>query len=130
MQSGGQIATMQAYDPAPRDFITTMQALFASYKSSGFDALMIPEGGPKLRAIASMLPGFDIPMAGPGGRPTPAGAVRLLGTALWNDPSLAREQMLAGGWFASTPPDRWTAFVQRYQKIYGAAPDPPGRRGL
>lgn len=124
VQVGGQVATMQAYDPAATDFITTMQALSGSYKSSGFDALMIPEGGPKLRTVASMLSGFDIPMAGPGGGPTPAGAVRLLGTALWNDPSLAREHVLSGGWFASTPPDRWTAFAQRYQQIYGAAPDP------
>jgi ABC-type branched-subunit amino acid transport system substrate-binding protein len=122
--SGGEVATMQAYDPAATDFISTIQALSGSYKSSGFDALMIPEGGSKLRAIASMLPGFDIPVAGPGGGPTPAGTVRLLGTALWGDSGLDREQSLSGSWFASTPPDRWTAFAQRYQEIYGAAPDP------
>jgi ABC-type branched-subunit amino acid transport system substrate-binding protein len=124
VQVGGQVATMQAYDPGATDFIATLQSLSASYKSSGFDALMIPEGGPKLRTVASMLSGFDIPLAGPGGGPTAAGSVRLLGTALWNDPSLAREQVLGGSWFASTPPDRWTAFAQRYQQIYGAAPDP------
>jgi branched-chain amino acid transport system substrate-binding protein len=124
VQAGGQVATMQAYDSKSTDFIATMQSLSDSYKRSGFDALMIPEAGPNLRTLASMLPGYDMPMAGPGGGPTPAGAVRLLGTALWNDPSLAREQALAGGWFASTPPDRWTAFAQRYQEIYGAAPDP------
>jgi branched-chain amino acid transport system substrate-binding protein len=124
VQAGGEVAMMQAYDPGATDFISTMQSLSGSYKSSGFDALMIPEGGQKLRAVAAMLPGFDIPIAGPGGGPTPAGAVRLLGTALWNDPNLAREQILAGGWFASTPPDRWTAFSQRYQSIYGTAPDP------
>jgi ABC-type branched-subunit amino acid transport system substrate-binding protein len=124
VQAGGQVASMQAYDPKATDFIATVQALSASYKSSGFDAVMIPEGGQNLRTVASLLPGYDIPMARPGGGPTPAGAVRLLGTALWNDPSLAREQSLAGGWFASTPPDRWTAFAQRYQQIYGAAPDP------
>ena len=124
VQAVGQVVTMQAYDPAATDFITTLQSLSASYKSGVFDALMVPEGGPTLRTVASMLPGFDIPMAGPGGGPTPAGAVRLLGTALWGDSGLAREQSLAGGWFASTPPDRWTAFAQRYQQIYGAAPDP------
>ena len=124
VQAGGQVATMQAYDPKSNDFVATVQALSASYKSSGFDAIMIPEGGQNLRTIASMLPGYDIPIAKAGGGPTPAGVVRLLGTALWNDPSLAREQSLSGGWFASTPPDRWAAFAQRYQQIYGAAPDP------
>ena len=123
VSAGGEIALMQAYDPATGDLMTTMQALVANYKSSGFDALMIPEGGQKLRAIAAMLPGFGIPIAGPGGGPTPAGSVRLLGTALWNDPSLVGEKILAGGWFATTPPDRWTGFVQRYQSVYGSAPD-------
>lgn len=124
VQAGGEVATMQAYDPGATDFISTMQSLSASYKNGGFDALMIPEGGQRLRAVAAMLPGFDIPVAGPGGGPTPAGTVRLIGTSLWNDPALAREPILAGGWFAATPPDRWAAFAQRYQEIYGAAPDP------
>jgi ABC-type branched-subunit amino acid transport system substrate-binding protein len=124
VQAGGQVATMQAYDPKSTDFIGTVQSLSGSYKSSGFDALMIPEGGQNLRTIASMLPGYDMPMAGAGGGPTAAGSVRLLGTSLWNDPALAREPSLAGGWFATTPPDRWTTFAQRYQSIYGAAPDP------
>ena len=122
--AGGDVAMMQAYDPGAGDFITTMQSLSSSYKTGGFDALMIPEGGQTLRAVAGMLSGFDIPVAGPGGGPTPAGTVRLLGTSLWNDPSLAREPSLAGGWFASTPPDRWASFARRYQDIYGVAPDP------
>lgn len=125
VQAGGQVAVMQAYNPTATDFVTTMQALGASYKNNGFDALMIPEGGQKLRAIAAMLPGFDIPVAGPssGDAPQPAGSVRLLGTALWNDPALAQDQVLAGGWFANTPPDRWTSFAQRYRSIYGTPPD-------
>jgi ABC-type branched-subunit amino acid transport system substrate-binding protein len=123
VQAGGEIAVMQAYDPKAGDLVPIVQSLANAYKSSGFDALMIPEGGQNLRAIAAMLPGFGIPIAGPGGGPTPAGAVRLLGTGLWNDPSLAREQILAGGWFATTPPDRWANFVQRYQSVYGSAPD-------
>jgi ABC-type branched-subunit amino acid transport system substrate-binding protein len=122
--AGGDVALMQAYEPGATDFITTMQSLSTGYKTGGFDALMIPEGGQRLRAVAGMLSGFDIPVAGPGGGPTPAGTVRLLGTSLWNDPSLAREPSLAGGWFASTPPDRWASFAQRYQDIYGAPPDP------
>jgi branched-chain amino acid transport system substrate-binding protein len=123
VQAGGQIALMQSYDPAQGDLMPTMQNLVDAYKTSGFDALMIPEGGQRLRAIVAMLPGFGVPIAGPGGGPTPAGSVRLLGTALWNDPSLAGERLLAGGWFATTPPDRWTNFVQRYQSVYGSAPD-------
>lgn len=118
-QSGGSISMMQGYDPAATDFISTMQSLQSSYKSNGFDALMIPEGGQKLRALIAMLPGFDIPSLSAG-----SGGVRLLGTALWNDPSLTRDPNLSGAWFATTPPDRWASFAQRYQAVYGAAPDP------
>ena len=118
-QSGGQVAVMQGYDPAATDFISTMQSLQSSYKSNGFDALMIPEGGQKLRALIAMLPGFDIPSASAG-----SGGVRLLGTALWNDPALTRDPNLSGAWFATTPPDRWTSFAQRYQSVYGSPPDP------
>ena len=71
VQAGGEIALMQAYDPAQGDLMPTMQKLVDSYKSSGFDALMIPEGGQRLRAIVAMLPGFGIPIAGPGGGPQP-----------------------------------------------------------
>ena len=118
-QSGGQVAMMQGYDPAATDFISTMQSLQTSYKSNGFDALMIPEGGQKLRALIAMLPGFDIPSASAG-----TGGVRLLGTSLWNDPALTGDHNLSGAWFATTPPDRWASFAQRYQSVYGAPPDP------
>lgn len=125
VQAGGQVAVLQPYNPTTTDFIATVQSLAAAYKSSGFDALMIPEGGQRLRAIAAMLPGYEIPVAGPsdGDAPQPAGSVRLLGTALWNDPTLSQDRVLAGGWFATTPPDRWANFAQRYQSIYGSQPD-------
>jgi ABC-type branched-subunit amino acid transport system substrate-binding protein len=118
-QSGGSVSVMQGYDPAATDFISTMQSLQSSYKSNGFDALMIPEGGQKLRALIAMLPGFDIPSAAAG-----TGGVRLLGTSLWNDPALTGDHNLSGAWFATTPPDRWASFAQRYQSVYGAPPDP------
>jgi ABC-type branched-subunit amino acid transport system substrate-binding protein len=118
-QSGGSISVMQGYDPAATDFISTMQTLQGSYKNNGFDALMIPEGGQKLRALIAMLPGFDIPTAAAG-----SGGVRLLGTSLWNDPALTGDRNLSGAWFATTPPDRWASFAQRYQSVYGAPPDP------
>jgi branched-chain amino acid transport system substrate-binding protein len=114
VQAGGEVAMMQAYDPGATDFIATMQSLSGSYKSSGFDALMIPEGGQKLRAFAAMLPAFEMP----------TGLVRLLGTAQWQDPAIAAEPALAGGWFAAAPPEKFQSFSQRYASLYGAAPDP------
>jgi ABC-type branched-subunit amino acid transport system substrate-binding protein len=55
--------------------------------------------------------------------------VQILGTGLWaNDPALAQETGLTGGWYATTTPGKWQQFADRYQGVYGAVPDP--RAGL
>jgi ABC-type branched-subunit amino acid transport system substrate-binding protein len=113
VKAGGTVAQMQFYDPAAPDPTASVKTLAGAYQNGGFDALMIPEGGQKLRIMASMLPAYEIP----------TGTVRLLGTNLWSDPSLANEPAMAGGWFAAPPPDRWQAFAQKYQQAYGAPPD-------
>jgi ABC-type branched-subunit amino acid transport system substrate-binding protein len=77
-----------------------------------FDAVLIAEGGTKLREIASLFPFFDID-------PGPA---RLLGTGLWDEGGLGREPALIGGWFAAPPPEGRQAFEQRFQELYGYKP--------
>jgi hypothetical protein len=73
---------------------------------------MIAQGGGVLRAIAPSLAfnGLD-----------PA-KVKLLGTGLWDDPALVKEQTLDGGWFAAPEPDADGAFTEKYKSVYGAAP--------
>ncbi len=114
MKAGGTVAQVVFYDPKSPDLTQPVREMADAYKRSGFDALMIPEGGQKLRAFAAMLPAFEIP----------SGLVRLLGTAQWQDPAVAAEPALAGGWFAAAAPDRQQAFAQRYQSLYGTPPDP------
>ena len=29
---------------------------------------------------------------------------------------------MTGAWFATTPPDKWQGFAQRYQSVYGGVP--------
>jgi len=115
-KSGGTVAQISFYDPSSLDFTQVVQQVADAHKAAGFDALMIPEGAAKLRQIAPLLPAFEI---GPQ-------QVRLLGTILWNDPSLAQEPGLAGGWYAATAPDRWQDFAKRYQDNYSALPDQLG----
>jgi ABC-type branched-subunit amino acid transport system substrate-binding protein len=75
---------------------------------------MLPEGGAKLRQLAPLLPAFQI---GPQ-------TVQILGTNLWaNDPALAQETGLTGGWYATTDPAKWQQFADRYQGVYGTVPD-------
>lgn len=80
----------------------------------GFDAIMIPEGGEQLRAIAPLLPYYDID----------TDKVKLLGTSLWNDVSLGTEPSLHGGWFAAPDPGAKADFIDRFKILYGSEPSP------
>ncbi len=78
----------------------------------GFDAIMLPEGGERLLALAPLLPYYDIDPA----------RVRLLGTGLWDDRHLATEPALVGGWYAAPEPAARATFEQHYAALYGAKP--------
>ncbi len=77
-----------------------------------YEAVLLPEGGTKLRSLAPMLPYFDIDNR----------SVRFLGTGLWDDPSLWKEQSLQGGWFAAPPPEVWTSFVRLFDSHFSYQP--------
>jgi ABC-type branched-subunit amino acid transport system substrate-binding protein len=83
-----------------------------------YDALLIAEGGAKLRALAPLLLYYDIDVT----------KVKLLGTGLWDEPGLGREPALIGAWFAGVPVDRQTAFRARFLDAFGA--EPPRRASL
>lgn len=77
-----------------------------------FDAVILPEGGVKLRSLAPLLPYFDVDPR----------EVKFLGTGLWDDPQLGQEPPLVGGWYAAPDPGGWKAFSGRYKKVYGQKP--------
>ncbi|MGE0650311.1 MAG: penicillin-binding protein activator [Alphaproteobacteria bacterium] len=77
-----------------------------------FDAVLIPEGGAALHAIAPLLAFFDIDPR----------KVRMLGTTQWDDPAVATEPSLFGAWFPAAPPAARRAFEDVYRKTYGEAP--------
>lgn len=77
-----------------------------------FDALLLAESGERLKALATLLPYYDIDRAD----------VQLLGTSLWDDPAIREEPALAGAWFASAAPDNWPAFATRYRNAFGSEP--------
>ena len=113
-KSNGTLAETALYDPSSPDYTKVVEQLATAHQQAPFDALMLPEGGAKLRQLAPLLPAFQI---GPQN-------VQILGTALWaNDPALAQETGLVGGWYATTAPDKWQQFAERYNGVYGAAPD-------
>jgi hypothetical protein len=74
-----------------------------------FDAVFLPQGGPGLMALAPLLRFYDIDPR----------KVRVLGTVDWNDPVLATEPALYGGWFAAPPPTARTGFDRAFRSAFG-----------
>jgi branched-chain amino acid transport system substrate-binding protein len=108
--AGGSIAAIEYYDPKAVEFSGIVQKLA---NEGPFDALLIPEGGTRLHTIAPLLAFYNIDTS----------KVKVLGSALWTDPTLAQEQTLVGAWFAAPSAQGWAGFAQRYHAAYDA--DPP-----
>ena len=106
----GTVAAAEYYPADAVEFSGPVQKLASD---PPFDALLIPVGGFQLRSIVSLMAFYKIDTT----------QVKLLGTSLWDDPSLAAERALDGAWYAATPDDSWDGFVQRYHAAYAA--DPP-----
>jgi branched-chain amino acid transport system substrate-binding protein len=77
-----------------------------------FDALLLPEGGSRLKEIAHALTAAGLDTK----------ATRLLGSGLWDVPDINTEPALEGGWFAAAPPEARRQFEQRYRATYGHEP--------
>lgn len=78
----------------------------------GFQAVLMPEQGTLLRALAPLLPYYNVDI----------NEVKLLGVSAWNNPRLTREPALRGGWFAAPDPAISAAFDERFKAAFGEAP--------
>jgi branched-chain amino acid transport system substrate-binding protein len=121
--TGGTITKVEFYDPRAGDVSPAVQRLMpagtvaaapdsAPPPAPAFDALLLPEGGARLKQIAR-----QVRMAGADTK-----SVRLLGSGLWDVPDIGSEPALAGGWFASSPPEARGDFERRYSATYGHNP--------
>jgi len=123
--SGGTVTKVEFFDPGAADPAPAIQRLLsrgggpeggaaaaASNSPPSFDALLLPEGGAKLKQIARQV-------KAPGGDPKP---VQLLGSGLWDVPDIGGEPALYGGWFAASPPEARQDFDQRFSATYGHRP--------
>ena len=83
-----------------------------TYGELPFEAVLLPDGGASLMAIAPLLPYYDIDPA----------VVRYLGTGQWDDPRIGLEPALIGGWFAAPDPGRRAGFETRFEQFFGRRP--------
>ncbi|MBF0336030.1 MAG: penicillin-binding protein activator [Alphaproteobacteria bacterium] len=78
----------------------------------GFDALLLPDEGVRLKNVASLLAYYD---AGPD-------KVRYLGTMLWGDSGLKTEPALLGAWYPTAPLAEYANFEGHFVKAFGEKP--------
>ncbi|GJL94428.1 MAG: penicillin-binding protein activator [Hyphococcus sp.] len=80
--------------------------------TQGYQAVLMPEQGTLLRALAPLLPFYNVDIT----------RVKLLGVSAWKNPRLTREPALRGGWFAAPDPEITRNFENRYAGSFGSAP--------
>jgi len=78
-----------------------------------FEALLLPAGGEEVLRIAPLLAFYDIDPS----------QIKLLGTWLWDDPTLGAEPSMTGAWFAAPPAATRQLFVERFEKLYERTPE-------
>lgn len=80
-----------------------------------FDALLIADGGDRLRSVVALLAYYDVDPQ----------FVKLLGTMQWQgDPRALAEEGLDGAWFASLPPAEREAFESNFTFFFDKMPHP------
>ncbi len=80
--------------------------------TQGYQAVLMPEQGTLLRALAPLLPYYNVNI----------NQIKLLGVSSWNNPGLTREPALRGGWFAAPDPEIASGFKERYRATFGETP--------
>ena len=80
--------------------------------TEGYQAVLMPEQGTLLRALAPLLPYYNVDIT----------QVKLLGVSAWKNPRLTREPALRGGWFAAPDPEITRNFENRFAGAFGAPP--------
>jgi ABC-type branched-subunit amino acid transport system substrate-binding protein len=103
---GADVVDVERLDP-----VTQASALH-NIAASTADVLIVAAGGNSLRALAPALAENGIDRS----------KIKLMGTGLWDDPSIQKEAALEGGWFAAPAPDADASFNAKYKAAYGSSP--------
>ncbi|MTJ82020.1 MAG: penicillin-binding protein activator, partial [Telmatospirillum sp.] len=116
-QQGISIAALEYYDAAAADVGPAVKRLVKADPrrpagDPGFDALIIPDEGQRLRVVASGLTAQGIDPA----------RVKILGTMLWDEGHVGTEPALVGAWYPSPPEATHTDFETRYARAFGGKP--------
>jgi ABC-type branched-subunit amino acid transport system substrate-binding protein len=79
---------------------------------ASFQALVLPEGGERLNAIARDMQRMGIDMK----------SFKILGSGQWDDAAFRIQPSLIGSWFATADPEKHRRFEQHFQRAYNYQP--------
>lgn len=91
------------------------------------DALLIPESGPRLKEISSLI-AYQVSrsteskneeLEEAGVQTLEAPKLQILGVDIWDDAKLSDERTLVGAWYATPSSQRLQDFRQRYRRQFG-----------
>jgi ABC-type branched-subunit amino acid transport system substrate-binding protein len=102
-QTGEYDPTIAGLNDAARQF---------AHQGINYQALLLPDGGTRLRALTPYLAFYHID----------PDKIHYLGTGLWDDVSLGTEDTLIHGWYAAPDPQGRASFERRFQEAEGHAP--------
>lgn len=105
---GGRVTDVEKFGSSGAGMASAAKAV----ANSKPDAILIAQGGNLLREIGPTLAGD-----GAGNQ-----QVQYLGTGLWDDPSIAKEPMLTGGWFSAPAHESHRQFEARFHTQFGSTP--------
>lgn len=109
---GGALISQALYSPQGVGVESAVDTIIPQGQVPAFDSLFLPEGGNALSTLLRTLHHRGVRDA----------SVQLLGTGLWDDPSLISRVNLDGAWFATSPPQLTYAFETRFFKTYNYPP--------
>lgn len=106
-EQGGTLFSVERFEPRNAQLAEPVRRI--AQLTEQVDVVMIAEGPPLLATIAQQL--------------TSQSQKQLIGTGVWNDPSIAREPALNGAWFPGPAPGTRQVFENRFQQTYGRPPE-------
>ncbi|MAI91089.1 MAG: hypothetical protein CBB65_11630 [Hyphomonadaceae bacterium TMED5] len=116
---GGQVVGSEFYAPdkdnqAPVDEAQRLANRVTATLNRGIErvAIMIPDDGVQLRAVAPLLPYYGVNLR----------QLQYIGTSVWDDEEIWREPVLENAVFAMADPEDTAYFASAYQSAYGSSP--------
>ncbi len=109
-KAGGRVVGLEHYSADKNKMAEAVARIAGALPQA--DALFLPDTADNVQAVVGLLATNGVNLK----------RLQLLGTGLWDDPALARDESLSGAWYAGPDDGGFRSFAQRYKAKFGADP--------